>query len=80
MRARPSRGPQKGRSVPGLAGRERRLQLTLFSAIICITVFRQPALVYETFFTSPKASLRHATRLLAPWLSCTWGRAVMVAV
>ena len=80
MRARPSRGPQKGRSVPGLAGRERRLQLTLFSAIICITVFRQPALVYETFFTSPKASLRHSTRLLAPWLSCTWGLAVMVAV
>ena len=80
MRANPSRGPQKGRSAPGLAGKERRLQFTDFSAIICITVFRQPARVYDTFFTSPKASLRHSTRLLAPWLSCTWGLAVTVAV
>lgn len=42
--ARPSRGPQVGRSDPGLGGSDIREQLTLFSAIICITVFRQPDL------------------------------------
>ena len=46
MRASPSSGPQVGRCrLAGLAGRERREQFTLRSAIICMTVLRQPGRV-----------------------------------
>ena len=52
MSARPSKGPQVGKFVPGLDGNDIKEQLTLFSAIICITVFRQPDLKEETQFAS----------------------------
>ena len=43
----PSRGPQVGRSAPGVGGRDMREQFTLFSAIICITVFLHPDLIHQ---------------------------------
>ena len=85
--ARPSRGPQVGRSDPGLGGRDIREQLTLFSAIICITVFRQPDLdnvLIKFFFPrfinrQPRVSLpAHVWEGFAAALHHVWERSLVV--